>query len=188
MEHGENRRKEMESLELRKTPFKQTGPVFYFYNQGMERHKWEGFRKHGLHPEDPRRLTVIMEALGANGFLERMEQVITNRKLRRDEAELIHGRDMWGRLEKYCEKSVEEMFQWNKTTGDNYKSLYLHPTSFDCAKIAVGGILEMIDVIVKGGGAGMAIVRPPGSGFNILFKLSFISYFIEILINKHCPY
>uniref|UniRef100_A0A8D2Q7I4 Histone deacetylase 10 n=1 Tax=Varanus komodoensis TaxID=61221 RepID=A0A8D2Q7I4_VARKO len=61
-------------------------------------------------------------------------------------------------------KSTQEMKEeeLQKTSAD-YDSVYFHPTTFRCAKLAVGATLELVDAVMLGKTRnGMALVRPPG--------------------------
>lgn len=47
--------------------------------------------------------------------------------------------------------------------GEQFNSIYLHPTTFKCAKLAVGSTLEIMDNVLNGGyQKGISVVRPPG--------------------------
>lgn len=47
--------------------------------------------------------------------------------------------------------------------GEQFNSIYLHPATFKCAKLAVGSTLEIMDNVLNGGyQKGISVVRPPG--------------------------
>lgn len=47
--------------------------------------------------------------------------------------------------------------------GDKFNSIYLHPSTFKCAKLAVGSTLEVVDNVLNGNyQKGVSVVRPPG--------------------------
>jgi len=46
--------------------------------------------------------------------------------------------------------------------AENMNSIYLNPFSLDCALLAAGGVLQTVDKVIESGGAGIAVVRPPG--------------------------
>ena len=172
VEQGSDLSKRMRDLDRDRPIIKPVGPTFCFYNADMASHVWTGNTADGMwnngqpHPEDPGRIQVIMNALSTDGLLARMEEVSTNRLLERCEAELIHGRRLWSKLENFCKKTPEQMREWNtwrrgKQNGAS-QDLYAHQSSFLCTRIGSGGVLELLSKIVTVGGSAMAIVRPPG--------------------------
>lgn len=47
--------------------------------------------------------------------------------------------------------------------GDKYNSIYFHETTFKCATMAVGSVIEVVDNVVNGYyQKGICVVRPPG--------------------------
>lgn len=47
--------------------------------------------------------------------------------------------------------------------GDTYNSIYFHETTYKCATLAVGSVLEVVDNVLNGNyQKGICIVRPPG--------------------------
>lgn len=47
--------------------------------------------------------------------------------------------------------------------GDRFNSIYLHPSTFKCAKLAVGSTLEIVEkVLTLQYQKGISVVRPPG--------------------------
>ncbi len=104
------------------------------------------------HPENHHRLKVIYEMLEdkemAGKFLE-----ISPRFATMDELELSHSPDYISRVAATADKSHTML------DPDTHTS----PKSFDAAKLAVGGTLELIDrVMTKEIDNGFALVRPPG--------------------------
>ena len=165
---GPNVGVELEELEFhRPQPPPATNPVYYFYNPQMATHVWEGNSKDWgadgePHPEDPRRLETIINCLDRSGLLGRMEEVRTDHLLEQWEAELAHGKEMWGKLEKYSKMSDKDMKKWNSPTGGGEElSLYAHPTSFLVTRIGGGGVLALLKKIQAVGGSAMAVTRPP---------------------------
>lgn len=50
-----------------------------------------------------------------------------------------------------------------QATGDEYNSVYLHPKTFECASVAAGSVLQVVDHVVSGQSrSGVCVVRPPG--------------------------
>lgn len=47
--------------------------------------------------------------------------------------------------------------------GEQFNSIYLHPTTFKCAKLAVGSTIEVMENVLNGEYLrGISVVRPPG--------------------------
>uniref|UniRef100_A0A4W3J347 Histone deacetylase domain-containing protein n=1 Tax=Callorhinchus milii TaxID=7868 RepID=A0A4W3J347_CALMI len=50
-----------------------------------------------------------------------------------------------------------------KTFSNNYNDVYFHPNSYHCAKLSLGGTLQLVDAVMLGKVRnGIALVRPPG--------------------------
>lgn len=47
--------------------------------------------------------------------------------------------------------------------GDNYNSVYFHPSTMSCAQLAAGSMLQVVDDVLSGlSRSGIAVIRPPG--------------------------
>jgi histone deacetylase 6 len=47
--------------------------------------------------------------------------------------------------------------------GDSYNSIYFHPKTYECATLAAGSVLQVVDEVLNGRSrSGTCIVRPPG--------------------------
>ncbi|XP_063163990.1 polyamine deacetylase HDAC10 isoform X2 [Candoia aspera] len=72
---------------------------------------------------------------------------------------LIHSVDYVNTV-KSTEKMEEEELQ---KVSAGYDAVYFHPTTYRCAKLAVGATLQLVDAVMSGKTRnGMALVRPPG--------------------------
>lgn len=50
-----------------------------------------------------------------------------------------------------------------KKKGSNYDSMYFNSKSYDCALLAAGSLLQVVDTVVNGHArSGVAVIRPPG--------------------------
>lgn len=48
-------------------------------------------------------------------------------------------------------------------SGEKFNSVYFHPKTFECATIATGSVLEVVDDVLNGKSrSGVCIIRPPG--------------------------
>jgi acetoin utilization deacetylase AcuC-like enzyme len=104
------------------------------------------------HPESPRRLTAIREALQSLGVLERWTR-IQPRPARSDELELIHHPSLLEHVEKAARRAPTYLDPDTVVSGDSYRT----------ALFAAGGVLECTDAICSGGLRRVfAFVRPPG--------------------------
>ena len=159
VEQLEERKKKMEDFIINLSRPVPSSKLWLFYDPVMEKHQYDGYLEH---PESPQRLRVIMDSLEASGILQLTEKVPRGRKLKQEEAEYVHGPGPWKELRKNSKMKKSALKKWNDEDGWNIFSLYFHKSTWNAVKTAVGGILQMLDCMVAGGGAGMAIVRPPG--------------------------
>jgi len=106
----------------------------------------------GGHPEKAARLTAIMRTLKEGGLLEEVTRVDA-RDATRSELQEIHE----GTYVERVRRIAEEGGAW--LDGDTYVS----SGSYDAAVRAAGGLLALLDSIMKGEvDDGFALVRPPG--------------------------
>lgn len=111
-----------------------------------------------LHPERPDRILKIFEKLKEFGLLEKCHK-LTSRRCTEDEIKLAHTPE-------YVECMKQSQFATPASLvklQENYKSIYLCKASYDCATLAVGCLLQVVDSVLDGISlSGTAIVRPPG--------------------------
>lgn len=125
------------------------------YDAAMERH-----RDDEPHPECPERTARIWAGLEEAGLVGRegVVRVEVGRRLAREEAELVHESEHWQLLQ---DQQAMEQGERDEL-AERLNSIYLNSSSLDCALLAAGAVLEVVDRVLAGGGAGMAVVRPPG--------------------------
>lgn len=59
-------------------------------------------------------------------------------------------------------KTVERIDEL-QNVADAYNSVYFHPKTFECASVAAGSVLQVVDVVLNGcARSGVCVVRPPG--------------------------
>ncbi|KAI7829774.1 hypothetical protein BC939DRAFT_393118 [Gamsiella multidivaricata] len=128
----------------------------YVYDVRMRLHSNE----HGEegHPEDPRRIWRIFEALKNAGCIGRMVK-IPSREATLQELSLVHTENLIQSIEKTSEMSKEELLD----AAENYNSIYFNHHSALCARLSCGSLLELCQAVAIGQVQnGVAIVRPPG--------------------------
>ncbi|NXA30771.1 HDA10 deacetylase, partial [Eudromia elegans] len=108
--------------------------------------------------EVPERLSCSYEQLKRYHLVERCVQVPV-REGSEEEILLVHSSE---HLE--VAKSTETMNEEElKTVSGNYDAFFFHPSTYRCAKLAVGASLQLVDSVMSGKVCnGMALVRPPG--------------------------
>uniref|UniRef100_A0A8C8SZ94 Protein deacetylase HDAC6 n=1 Tax=Pelusios castaneus TaxID=367368 RepID=A0A8C8SZ94_9SAUR len=109
-------------------------------------------------PECPERLTAIKEKLLQYGLWERCIPVEA-RLATEEEILLAHSQE-------YVElmKSTEQMSEAAlRALSDTYDSVFLHPNSYGCARLASGCLLQLLAKVLSGElRNGLALIRPPG--------------------------
>lgn len=108
------------------------------------------------HPEQPERIRKIYEMHQDYKLLDRMQQ-LPSRTATTDEICLAHTRAHVNAIRRIGERDeLQDM-------GAKYNSVYFHPKTFDCATLAAGSVLQVVDKVIKGEArSGVCIVRPPG--------------------------
>lgn len=105
------------------------------------------------HPEQPARMTAIVERLASEGLLARARRI--EPRPAEDEAILrCHAAD-------YLRIVAEDVAdgERNLSTGDTRIS----SRSLDIARLAAGGVIAAVDAVMRGDAAtAFAVVRPPG--------------------------
>ncbi len=102
------------------------------------------------HPERPERLIAIGEAI--DGFRDRVK-IVTPRAAEPDEILCAHTKRMLDALE------MTRTMPAGRIDADTYHT----PESFDVARLAVGGTIDLMRGVLSGNVArGLAAVRPPG--------------------------
>ena len=83
---------------------------------------------------------------------------VLSRKAAVEELNLLHSPEHIDLIQAAC-AAPEDLEQ----IGNQFVSVYLHPSTFKCASIAVGSTLQALDSVLKGDHrSGICVVRPPG--------------------------
>ncbi len=116
------------------------------------------------HPETPERLTVIYQGIASAGLLEKL-RLIRGRRAELKWVETVHPRSYIDRLEKAC-ACGDSVFD----TPDNQ----MCAQTFDTALLAVGGILDTVDLLMAGEiDNAFCAVRPPGHHAEPTYAMGF---------------
>ncbi|NWT84108.1 HDA10 deacetylase, partial [Lanius ludovicianus] len=108
--------------------------------------------------EVPERLSSSYEQLKSYCLVERCVHVPA-REGSEEEILLVHSLE---HLE--VAKSTQTMNEEDlKRISENYDAFFFHPSTYHCARLAVGATLQLVDAVMSGKVRnGMALVRPPG--------------------------
>nr|XP_034982529.1 polyamine deacetylase HDAC10 isoform X3 [Zootoca vivipara] len=108
--------------------------------------------------EVPERLSSCYERLKCYNLVERCVSVPV-REGTEEEVMLVHSSDYLETVKTTPKMTEEEL----RKTSAGYDAVFFHPTTYRCAKLAVGGTLDMVDAVMSGKTRnGMALIRPPG--------------------------
>ena len=120
----------------------------FLYDQKFLLHETGAF-----HPETPERLTAIYKGISSAGLLEKL-RIISGRRVDLEWVETVHPRSYVERLERACLGGETEF-----GSPDNQ----ICERTFEIALLAVGGILDTIDLLMTGEiDNAFCAVRPPG--------------------------
>lgn len=109
------------------------------------------------HYERPERITKIKETFREYNLLDRMHR-LRSREASTEELCLLHS---WPHVNKMRQISTRNKNLQQE--GEQYNSIYFHETTFKCATLAVGSVLEVVDNVLNGNyQKGICVVRPPG--------------------------
>ncbi|XP_010829533.1 PREDICTED: histone deacetylase 10-like, partial [Bison bison bison] len=108
--------------------------------------------------ECPERLTTALERLQQHGLKQRCLQLVA-REASEAELGLVHSPEYVALLRGTQALGTRELQALSK----EYDAVYLHPSTFHCARLAVGAALQLVDAVLTGAVRnGLALVRPPG--------------------------
>lgn len=108
------------------------------------------------HPECPDRITNIKAKFEEFGLSQRM-QLLPSRIATTDEVCLAHTRSYLNFI-----RRIKPKINF-KRLASKFNSVYLHEKTFECATIAVGSVLRVIDSILTAQfRSGLCVIRPPG--------------------------
>ncbi|KAG0206117.1 Histone deacetylase hda1 [Mortierella sp. GBA30] len=110
------------------------------------------------HPEDPRRIWRIFDALSTAQCTDRMIKV-PSREASVDELGLVHTDSHIDNITKTTGMSKDDLLEM----ANNYNSIYLNNSSAFCARLSCGSLIELCKAVALGQVLnGLAIIRPPG--------------------------
>ncbi|RLF08923.1 MAG: histone deacetylase family protein [Thermoprotei archaeon] len=110
-------------------------------------------RPHGYHPESPKRLEEILQAVRDFGLLDDRCKLVEPARAELQDLYLVHDPTYVERVRRLVESGASYL------DGDTY----LSPRSFEVALLALGGALKACDLVLEGSYSNAyALVRPPG--------------------------
>ncbi|KAI4586020.1 hypothetical protein MJG53_003807 [Ovis ammon polii x Ovis aries] len=108
--------------------------------------------------ECPERLTTALERLQQRGLEQRCLRLVA-REASEAELGLVHSPEYVALLRGTQALGTRELQALSK----QYDAVYLHPSTFHCARLAAGAALQLVDAVLTGAVRnGLALVRPPG--------------------------
>ncbi|NWW18421.1 HDA10 deacetylase, partial [Falcunculus frontatus] len=108
--------------------------------------------------EVPERLSSSYEQLKSYHLVERCVHVPA-REGSEEEILLVHSSEHLEVAKSTQTMNEEEL----KRVSENYDAFFFHPSTYHCARLAVGATLQLVDAVMSGKVRnGMALVRPPG--------------------------
>lgn len=134
------------------------GPLYYLLAKKTSEAVRTWMEENISHPERPERISSIFKKHEEYGIIERCLR-IEARHATMEELTLCHS-----------ENYIKDIADTRKLSPDElerkqceYNSIYLCPDSYDCALLATGSLLNVVDMVLSGKcRSGVAIVRPPG--------------------------
>ncbi|XP_073475851.1 polyamine deacetylase HDAC10 [Aquarana catesbeiana] len=108
--------------------------------------------------EVPERISISYKRLQHYGLAERCVQLPV-REATEEEIMLIHSPEYLEVVKSTQTMDVEEL----RKTSEKYIAAFFHPNSYRCAKLSLGGTLQLVDAVMSGDVCnGLALIRPPG--------------------------
>ncbi|XP_007952955.1 polyamine deacetylase HDAC10 [Orycteropus afer afer] len=108
--------------------------------------------------ECPERVTVALERLQQHGLEQRCLRLAA-REASEAELGLVHSPEYVAVVRGTQVLGTEEL----QALSAQYDAVYFHPSTFRCARLAVGAALKLVDAVLTGAAHnGLALVRPPG--------------------------
>ncbi|XP_051045560.1 polyamine deacetylase HDAC10 isoform X1 [Phodopus roborovskii] len=108
--------------------------------------------------ECPERLTAVLDSLQQRG-LEQRCLCLTACEASEEELGLVHSPEYIALVQRTQTLDKEELQALSK----QFDAVYFHPSTFHCARLAVGAALQLVDAVLTGAvHNGLALVRPPG--------------------------
>lgn len=114
------------------------------------------------HPERPDRIKRILETLKQRDLYQRCG-VLNSRTATDDEIMLCHQKEYIDKLKTLHSKTREELIEMSR----NVDSVYYNTYTFECATLAAGCVLSVVDAVCSNKYTnGVAVSRPPGHHAN----------------------
>ncbi|XP_042553979.1 polyamine deacetylase HDAC10 [Dipodomys spectabilis] len=108
--------------------------------------------------ERPERLAAVLSLLQLRGLEQRCLRLSA---CEASEAELglVHSPEYVALVRETQTLNEDEL----RALSKQYDAVYFHPSTFHCARLAVGAALQLVDAVLAGAAPnGLALVRPPG--------------------------
>jgi histone deacetylase 6 len=154
-------------------------PTGCCYDDRMKFHANADYTDNTHHPEDPRRIGAIMDALREAGLIYSGSELelsdilkdsptkylwrIPAREARRDEICLAHTPSHFEWVRELDSKSSAELRAMTQTFDEGRKSLYVGNLTYLAALVSAGGAIESCKRVVEGQlKNAIAVIRPPG--------------------------
>lgn len=133
--------------------------VCFVYDEFMAGH----FNLFETHPERPERITRMAEIFREFGLFDRMKQ-LKARLAVRDELELAHTVKHVKQMASIGSEGKRGAKEDLRKSGERFNSVYFNESTYDCARMAAGSVLQVVDEVVgnRTSRSGVCIVRPPG--------------------------
>nr|XP_010341644.1 polyamine deacetylase HDAC10 isoform X5 [Saimiri boliviensis boliviensis] len=108
--------------------------------------------------ERPERLTAALDRLRKCGLEQRCLR-LSAREASEEELGLVHSPEYVSLVRETQVLGKEEL----QVLSGQFDAIYFHPSTFHCARLAVGAALQLVDAVLTGVVQnGLALVRPPG--------------------------
>ncbi|XP_069832911.1 polyamine deacetylase HDAC10 [Dendropsophus ebraccatus] len=108
--------------------------------------------------EVPERLSSSYKRLQDYDLVNRCV-LLPVREATEEEITLVHSPEYLDIVKSTQSMNVDEL----KTTSKKFTAAYFHQNSYRCAKLSLGGTLQVVDAVMSGEALnGMALIRPPG--------------------------
>lgn len=128
--------------------------VCYVYDELMKGH----FNLFEAHPERPERIGRMAEVFEEFELFHRMKKLRTRSATREELESGGHTGEHVALM-----RAIQGKTQEFREAGDHYNSVFFNEKTYDCARMAAGSILEVVDEVLGGQSrSGVCIVRPPG--------------------------